>query len=121
MVTPQSFLDEAGTLFETSGRWYRERLLPGDLPISIKGRQELEALYDQITVYERVAKTDSDNRIDSEGEHPAVLVGDASEKSTLEVTYTPNPEDASTIWSTTSGELGKLQRMVVVCREPFFS
>ena len=142
------------------------------LDTSINSRQELEALYDQIPVYERVTKTDSDNRIDSEGEHcppgaqtgsdiipfsevlplsssewdrlmsgetithhyeayghmdvgvikvelikeglekktvhlgqhPASPVGDGSEKYTLKVTYTPNPEDASTIWNTTSGE-----------------
>ena len=142
------------------------------LDTSVNSRQELEALYDQIPIYERVTKADSDNRIDTTGEHclpgvetgsdtipfsevlplspsewdrlmsgemithhyeayghmdvgvikvelireglsrktvhlgehPASPVGDESEKYTLKVTYTPNPEDASTIWNTTSGE-----------------
>ena len=142
------------------------------LDTSINSRLELEALYNQISVFERVTKVDSDNRIDSTGdhcmpgsdtgsntipfsqvlsltssewdrlmsgetishhyeayghmdvgvikielikeglarkvvhlgEHPASPVGDESEKYTLKVTYTPNPEDASTVWNTTQEE-----------------
>ena len=38
------------------------------------------------------------------GDHPASPVGDKSEKYTLRVTYTPDPEDAATVWNTTTGE-----------------
>jgi len=146
------------------------------LDTPVNSRQELKSLYNEISVYERVTKADSDNRIDVSdpqdpgdfclpdaegankiplsqeleltdaewdslmsgetithhymayghqdvgiikvelikeglgrktvhlGEHPASPVGDVSEKYTLRVTYTPNPEDPSTVWNTTPGE-----------------